>query len=140
MSFKKVAILNKWHYPSKYKSKDVKDTLFTSSTFSGLKFRYIGPAIKSGRIADIVIHPDNPNIWYVAVGSGGVWKTENAGTTWKPIFDSQPVYSIGSLTIDSNPSYDMGWYRIECRGAAILAGATVFSAVLMMERPGKTWG
>jgi len=79
-----------------------KDTLFTSSTFAGLKFRHIGPALKSGRIADIVIHPDDPNIWYVAVGSGGVWKTENAGTTWKSIFDGQPVYSIGCITIDPN--------------------------------------
>ncbi|RXM22272.1 hypothetical protein EO238_24710, partial [Citrobacter sp. AAK_AS5] len=42
--------------------------------------------------------------WYVAVGSGGVWKTDNAGTTWTPIFDAQPTYSIGCLTLDpSNP-------------------------------------
>ena len=46
------------------------------------EFRNVGPAFLSGRIADIVFHPDNDNIWYVAVGSGGVWKTENAGTTW----------------------------------------------------------
>jgi hypothetical protein len=56
----------------------------------------------SGRIADIAIHPQNRNIWYVAVGSGGVWKTMNAGTTWTPIFDNQTSYSIGCVTIDEN--------------------------------------
>ncbi|MBN4070246.1 glycosyl hydrolase [Olleya sp. AH-315-F22] len=71
-------------------------------TFSGLKFRTLGPAMTSGRIADIAIHPDNENIWYVAVGSGSVWKTMNSGTTWKPIFDKQSSYSIGCITIDSN--------------------------------------
>ena len=73
-------------------------------TFNGLKFRNIGPAMTSGRIADIAIHPNNENIWYVAVGSGGVWKTTNSGTTWKPLFDKQSVYSIGCITIDpKNP-------------------------------------
>ena len=43
----------------------------------GLKFRSIGPALMSGRISDIVIHPENENVWYVTAGSGGVWKTEN---------------------------------------------------------------
>ena len=73
--------------------------------FAGIKLRSIGPALMSGRISDIDIHPENDNIWYVAVGSGGVWKTTNAGTTWTPIFDDQAVYSIGSVTIDQlNPN------------------------------------
>ncbi|MFH1000287.1 MAG: glycosyl hydrolase, partial [Bacteroidota bacterium] len=75
------------------------------SSYSALKMRNIGPAFVSGRIADIAIHPTNNNIWYVAVGSGGVWKTENSGTTWKALFDNQNVYSTGCITIDpSNPS------------------------------------
>ena len=68
--------------------------------YSGLKFRSIGPALMSGRISDIIIHPENQNIWYVTAGSGGVWKTENAGTTWNPIFDNQKSYSIGCISLD----------------------------------------
>lgn len=81
------------------------DTLLSDNTFSGLKFRSIGPAFMSGRIADIAIHPDDDNMWYVAVGSGGVWKTTNAAVTWTPIFDNQPSYSIGCVTLDpQNPN------------------------------------
>ncbi len=73
--------------------------------FKGLEFRNVGPALTSGRIADIAIHPKNESTWYIAVGSGGVWKTTNAGTTFSPIFDAQTSYSIGCVTIDpSNPS------------------------------------
>ncbi|RLD22877.1 MAG: glycosyl hydrolase, partial [Bacteroidetes bacterium] len=74
----------------------------SSKNFSGLKFRNLGPAFVSGRIADIAIHPQDESIMYVAVASGGVWKTINAGTTWKPIFDKQVSYSIGCVTIDPN--------------------------------------
>ena len=83
-------------------NKDKKDN---SSIYSGLKFRSIGPALMSGRISDIVIHPENENLWYVTAGSGGVWKTENSGTTWKSIFDGQKSFSIGCISLDpQNPN------------------------------------
>ena len=59
----------------------------------------------SGRVADVAIHPDDPNTWYVGIGSGGVWKTVNAGTTWVPVFDDQESYSIGCITIDPSNSH-----------------------------------
>ena len=76
------------------------EDLLSADRFTGLELRSIGPALMAGRIADIAIHPDDDNLWYVAVGSGGVWKTGNAGVTWTPIFDDQPSYSIGCVTID----------------------------------------
>ncbi len=82
---------------------DVKE-IMSSDTFSGMKLRHIGPAYMSGRIADIEVDQKDPATWYVAVGSGGIWKTENAGTTWQPIFDKQAVYSTGDVTIDPSNS------------------------------------
>ena len=73
-------------------------------SLDAFSFRNVGPAFLSGRIADIAVHPNNESVWYVAVGSGGVWKTQNAGTTWTPIFDDQSTYSTGSVALDpSNP-------------------------------------
>jgi hypothetical protein len=80
------------------------DSAWTADTFKGLELRGLGPGFMSGRIADVAIHPQDENLWYVAVGSGGVWKTVNAGVTFKPVFDDQPSYSIGCVTVDpSNP-------------------------------------
>ena len=75
------------------------------SKIAGLRMRSVGPAITSGRIADVAVHPRDRDTWYVATASGGVWKTTNAGTTFSPIFDSQGSYSIGVVAIDQkNPS------------------------------------
>jgi len=71
----------------------------TSDALSALSFRSIGPALMSGRIADVAVDWEQPNTWYVAAGSGGLWKTENAGTTWAPVFEHQASYSIGCVTI-----------------------------------------
>ena len=67
---------------------------------SGMTLRSIGPAVMGGRIADIAVDPTQPSTWYVAAASGGVWKTANAGVTWTPLFDAQPSYSIGVVTVD----------------------------------------
>ena len=81
------------------------DPLMSADTFAGLQLRSIGPAINSGRITDFAVVPDKNQVYYVATASGGVWKTVNAGTTWTPIFDEQPSYSIGCITLDpTNPN------------------------------------
>jgi photosystem II stability/assembly factor-like uncharacterized protein len=87
---------------SEDKKEETKSPLISPGTYAGLKLRGIGPALMSGRISDIAVHPEDQSVWYVAVGSGGVWKTDNAGTTFMPIFDGQPVYSIGCVTLDPN--------------------------------------
>jgi photosystem II stability/assembly factor-like uncharacterized protein len=77
---------------------------WSSTTWSGLRFRSIGPALTSGRVSDLAVDPTKPSRWYVAAASGGVWKTENAGTSWTPVFDNETSFSIGCVTLDpSNP-------------------------------------
>jgi len=83
--------------------KSKKDPM-SSSLFSGLKFRSIGPSFTSGRIADITVNPRDHSEYYVAVACGHIWKTQNAGITFKPVFDKYGSYSIGCLAIDpENP-------------------------------------
>jgi photosystem II stability/assembly factor-like uncharacterized protein len=74
----------------------------TADTFSGLKFRLIGPAVASGRVMSIAVNPKDKFEYYVGVASGGVWKTVNDGTTWTPVFDKEGSYSIGWVTLDPN--------------------------------------
>ncbi len=81
--------------------KEKKDTSL-AEIIGGLKWRNIGPAFTSGRIADFAVNPSNHNEYYVGVASGNIWKTTNGGTTFDPIFDSYGAYSIGCLTIDPN--------------------------------------
>ena len=73
--------------------------------FKNLKPRNIGPAGMSGRITTIDVVVNNPNIIYLGAASGGVWKTENSGNSWTPLFDEQPIENIGSIAIQqSNPN------------------------------------
>lgn len=76
-----------------------------ASFVSGLRLRSIGPAVTSGRITSLAVHPSDRAHYFVGVASGGVWKTTNAGTTWTPVFDNEGSFSIGWVTMDPrNPS------------------------------------
>ncbi|QQS37458.1 MAG: glycosyl hydrolase [Ignavibacteriales bacterium] len=81
---------------------DEKKDSSLSDLVGGLKWRNIGPAFCSGRIADFAVNPNNFSEYYVAVASGNIWKTNNAGTTFEPIFDNHGSYSIGCLALDPN--------------------------------------
>jgi len=87
----------------KTKAKTSVDTLINSSLVSGIKWRSIGPAFTSGRIADFAVNPDDPSEFYVAVASGNIWKTENNGITFKPVFDKYGVNNI----VAHNLSFDV---------------------------------
>ncbi len=103
---------------------------------SAFKFRSIGPAFMSGRIADIAVHPEDENTWYLALGSGGVWKTENAGISWNPIFEKQKVFSIGCITIDPhNP------HRVWVGSGENVGGRHIGygDGIYLSEDDGKSW-
>lgn len=68
-------------------SQSKKKSELSKINLSGLKFRSVGPSLTAGRVADIAVNQNNNKTYYVAVASGGVWKTENSGTTFNPIFD-----------------------------------------------------
>ncbi len=89
---------------AKKKKEEEKKSELKSSLFNGLKWRSIGPAFVSGRIADFAVDPDDFSTYYVAVASGHIWKTTNNGITFTPVFDNYGVYSIGSLAMDPNNS------------------------------------
>jgi len=79
--------------------------LMSAETFAGLKLRSIGPALMSGRVGDFAVNPKDRAHYFVAVCSGGLWKTVNAGTTWTPVFDTQGSFSIGCVAMDPrNPA------------------------------------
>jgi photosystem II stability/assembly factor-like uncharacterized protein len=86
----------------KEEKKEEEKAFISSSLVNGLKFRSIGPAWASGRIADFAVNAQNSKEYYVAVASGNVWKTENNGTTWSPIFDNYGAYSIADVEMDPN--------------------------------------
>ncbi len=86
--------------PAASKDKDANADVLSAATFNGLELREIGPALTSGRIVDLAVDPHDTAVRYVASASGGVWKTTTSGTTWKPVFGSQPSYSIGCIALD----------------------------------------
>ncbi len=77
---------------------------FNSNLYQSMRWRCIGP-FRGGRTVGAVGIPSQPNVFYIGVNNGGVWKTNDYGRTWKPIFDEQPTGSIGDVAVaESNPN------------------------------------
>jgi photosystem II stability/assembly factor-like uncharacterized protein len=77
---------------------------FSADYFNSMKWRCIGPH-RGGRTVGAVGVPSQPNVFYIGVNNGGVWKTNDYGRTWKPIFDDQPTGSVGDVVVSpSNPN------------------------------------
>ena len=77
-----------------------KQQLVESSLVKNLPFKSIGPTIMSGRVTALAVNPNNPLEFYVSYASGGVWHTNNNGTSFNPIIDNSPTQNVGSLAVD----------------------------------------
>jgi len=80
----------------------------TDVLLKNLKARPIGPAVMGGRVSEIAVDPRNPFVFYVSLGHGGVFKTNDNGVTFRPIFDKQPMLSIGAIAVATSDS-DIVW-------------------------------
>src|SRR6185369_10384489 len=106
----------------------------TKDVLGALRYRHIGPT--GNRLTSVAGVPGHPNIYYVGAASGGIWKTIDGGVHWEPIFDSQPVSSIGALAIaPSDPNVVWAgtgepWIR-----SHISVGQGVYKSI----DAGKTW-
>jgi photosystem II stability/assembly factor-like uncharacterized protein len=87
----------------------------TADDFKGLSFRSIGPSNMGGRASAIALVPGSRTSFYVGFGTGGVFKTENLGTTFTPVFDDQPNLSIGAMAVADAPENWPGWAEEEKR-------------------------
>lgn len=77
-----------------------KQSLMESSLVKNIPFKNIGPSVMSGRITEISVNPENPTEFYIGYASGGVWYSNNNGTSFTPILDNSPTQNVGSLTVD----------------------------------------
>jgi photosystem II stability/assembly factor-like uncharacterized protein len=104
--------------------------------FVGMPWRSIGPTFTTGRIADIAIDPKNVSTWYVAVGSGGLWKTTNRGIDFTPIFDNYGSYSMGCVVVDPKDS-NVVWLGTgeNSNQRSVAFGDGVYKSI----DAGKTW-
>ncbi len=76
----------------------------TTDTLNAMTWRSLPTNIVTGRVQDIAIDPKNPNIWYIASAFGGVWKTENRGINFTPIFDDYPAHNMCCIVVDPKDS------------------------------------
>jgi photosystem II stability/assembly factor-like uncharacterized protein len=103
--------------------------------FSGMRWRQVGP-FRGGRVLAVTGVPGEPNVFYFGGASGGVWKSTDAGANWQPVFDKQPIASIGAIAVapsDHNVIY------AGSGEACIRGNITYGNGVYKSVDAGKTW-
>ena len=106
-----------------------------SQLYSGLRWRMIGP-FRGGRSIAVSGVESQPNVFYFGAVGGGVWKSDNAGETWRPIFDGEPTQSIGALAVSqSNPDV----IYVGTGEADFRSDLTYGNGVFKSTDAGKTW-
>nr|HPI54384.1 hypothetical protein [Chitinophagaceae bacterium] len=105
------------------------------SPFDGIKFRNIGPSIMSGRVTDIEVNPTNPNEFYVAYASGGVWHSTNNGQSMQPIFDHESSMTIGDMAMD----WKSGHLWVGTGEVNSSRSSYAGTGIYMTSDTGKTW-
>ncbi len=103
---------------------------------SGLRARSLGPGAMSGRIAAIDVVQSDTNRIYVGAASGGVWRSQDGGLTWEPVFDDQPVASIGSIAI-FQPNPDIVW--VGTGEGAVRNSTSIGRGIFKSTDGGETW-
>ncbi|MDD3812720.1 MAG: hypothetical protein PHV14_10590, partial [Bacteroidales bacterium] len=110
----------------------------SSSPFANMKWQFVGPTNVSGRCTDVaVVQPKGQNYTiYVGTASGGIWKTENEGVTWKPIFENEVTASIGDITLDPQ-NQEVLW--VGSGEANIFRSSQSGCGIYLTTNGGKTW-
>jgi photosystem II stability/assembly factor-like uncharacterized protein len=117
------------------KSLEQRQKLMANSLLGEIPFTNIGPAVMSGRVADIDVNPADPTHFLVAYASGGLWKTTNNGTSFEPLFDNEMVMTIGDIAVDwANNTIWVGSGEVNSSRSSY-SGTGVFKSA----DGGKTW-
>jgi len=113
-----------------------KEDSLKNISLSGLNFRSIGPAATGGRVVDIAVNPKNSSEYYIASGSGSLWKTSNNGTSFIPVFEGQSSFAMGCVRIDpSNPNIVWAGTGESNNQSRVMYGDGIYKS----EDGGKSW-
>jgi photosystem II stability/assembly factor-like uncharacterized protein len=116
---------------------DKRKALDAASLVNNVKFRSVGPTVMSGRVADIDVNNAKPSVFFVAYASGGLWKTENNGISFTPLFDNEAVMTLGDIAVD----WKTGGRTIWVGTGESISSRSSYSGVGMYKSDdgGKTW-